>query len=295
MQGWKAAAIAAGIALVLAGCGQDRQRFEDLSGPSRSLDPARIAEDTANQTTVLRNLAAQAGLDGLPAEGNGDWGKVAEAGFNYVDQKCGDYIDSLFWWDRYRKSATNQIHLFGAATAAGLGLAEAAAKEIALVALGFGLAGETVDNVFNSVLYQLSPSGVQAIVERSRESFRTSISRSAGATGQSISTTRVGTVRVVRAYLALCLPPQIEAEVNKSVAATAYKVVVPAEQNQPPVIRQSSEALTFGATPLDGYAPDRVKACYGPAGVPAGTLLVDLFYRPDLAASRQRVLECLQR
>lgn len=301
MQGWKAAATAAGIVLVLAGCGQDRQRLEDLSGPNRSLDPARIAEDTANQNKVLQNLAEQAGLKSLPDEGSADWSKVAEAGFNYVDQKCEDYLDSLFWWDRYRKSATNQIHLLGAATAAGLGLAEAAAKEIALVALGFGLAGETVDNVFNSVLYQLSPSGVQAIVQRSRENYRASVARSAADGKQPVATTRVGAVRLVRSYLALCLPPQIEAEVNKAVGAASYQVVVPASTNQPPVVKQASEpasvsgTLSFANTPLDRFAPAQVKACYATAGVKPDTLLVDLYYDPTLAPERYRVLQCLLR
>jgi len=76
----------------------------------------------------------------------GDWDKVIEAGMDYADLRCDEYIHALFRLNRDRKTSTAQLGLLGAASAGLMAAAEASARNVAAVAIAFGLASATVDN-----------------------------------------------------------------------------------------------------------------------------------------------------
>ena len=91
-----------------------------------------------------------------------------------------------------------------------MGLAGMAAESLAITAIAFGFASESVDNIVNSVLYQLNPSTVRAIVAESQESYREEFERNT-------YDSRQGAVAAIRGYLGVCLPPSIETTVNIAV------------------------------------------------------------------------------
>jgi len=147
-------------------------------------------------------------------------------------------MHALFRLDRDKKTVVSQIGLFGTATAGLMAAAESAAKEVAAAAVLFGLAGSTVENVASNLLYSLDPSSVRTLVKSLQSSYR--------ANRQPGYTTRAAAMRVIRGYAMLCVPANIEAEVN-----LAVKKSTPAadpgdpDTGQPPEVSNVESAVSF--------------------------------------------------
>ena len=223
--------------LTLAACAHERGRFGLLNGPGTDLDATNIQEYTTAQNQVLENLVILAGINttgALPAYGSSDWTPVVQAGINYVDQQCRKYIDALFWWDRGRTTTRNEVNLVGTATAGTLGIIGAAAQPIALTAVAFGVTSASIDNLANSILYQVEPSGVRGIVDRTQAVYKEAIK-------DTQYKTRPGAVSAIGGYLALCLPETLEAEVNHAIAGAKVEGP-PGSTNQAPTVTISTNS-----------------------------------------------------
>lgn len=210
------------LALLGSGCSHvrdlaapdQRGRTQYLSGPSVDLDAQDLADYSANQQKVVNEFIRLAGLNGAPAT---DWKPVVNAGMTYVDRQCERYIDAIFWFNRYKKAAGNQVALVGAATAGTMGILQAAAKEIAVTAVAFGLASETINNIGNTVLYQLEPSGVRHILSQSQATYKKAVAQNAYLDQSSA-------LAAVQGYLTLCLPSTLETEVNNAISNTRFEI-----------------------------------------------------------------------
>ncbi|ROZ75346.1 hypothetical protein [Ramlibacter sp. WS9] len=222
----------AAIALASTGCATYNNGTIVRDGPGAEFSASELNTFRKNQDAVLVELMELAQVPGVGADAPPNWDAVIAAGMDYADGKCEAYMHALFRLNRDRKTTTAQIGLLGAATAGILAAVEAAAKDVAITAIAFGLASATVDNLSGSLLYNLDPSSVRSLVKGQQSKYREVQEK-----GYS---SRPAAMRVIRGYAALCLPANIEAEVN-----IAVKNVEPvgnpgdAATGQPPVVSNS--------------------------------------------------------
>ena len=176
------------------------------------LDAADVKAFATNNNNILSDFASMAGVKEPGA--SGEWRPVVDAGINYVDTRCDRFMDSLFWLNRARETTSRQIQYTGAAVSAALAVVEASKRAIGLTPLGFSLFDQSVNNVSAGLLYNLNPSTVRILVEKRQEAYLKSMTPS--------YTSKPVALRVVQGYASLCLPPAIEAEVERAIGAKEY-------------------------------------------------------------------------
>ena len=177
----------------------------------------------------------RAEFTGIPPKGSDDWAVFIEAGFNFIDEECNQYLDSLFWFNRYRRTTQNQIALTGATTAAIMGIAGAAAEAIAATATAFGFLTATADNFGSTVLFELEPSGIKTLVDRSRAQYRSAAQQRIK---REEAKNQPAAMSLIQGYLALCLPASIETQVNGAIVDTNFTEDKTADESLVPKLRR---------------------------------------------------------
>ena len=225
---------------VLTGCATYRSATVVQDGPGLSFSPAEITSFRENQDKVLDELYALAAVDkadGKATVVGGNWDAVIDAGMDYADVRCEAYIHALFRLNRDKKSVTNQLGLLGGASAGLMAAVDAAARNVAAVAIGFGLASSTVDNLASNLLYELDPSSVRTLVKSLQAHYR-------AAKGQGYASRPVA-MSVMRGYASLCIPANIEAEVNVAVKSSSPMTTQGSPSTgQAPVVSNAESAIT---------------------------------------------------
>lgn len=202
---------------------------------------AKAAQPPADAGAQLANEAADPQVT-FVVQGKVSWDQVIHAGMDYADVRCESYLHALYRLDRDRKTAVAQTGLLGGATAGVQAALGKAAKEVAIVAILFGLGASTIDNVAGNLLYQLEPSSVRALVKAQQTKYRASLP-----TGYR---DRPAAMTALRGYAVLCVPAHIEAEVNLAVKNTEPQVQPgDAAKGQPPVVTNSTISVS-------SFAPD---------------------------------------
>ena len=215
-RGYSVVKSAAGLALALgtlSGCIPDKMVF----GPTIELQPTQISSFANDQTKVLEQLSILAGFDRLPARGSDGWKDVVLAGINYSDLQCEKFIASIFRWNRLGEAAKQEITLVGSTTSTIMALLEATQKELAVTAAIFGLASGTLNNITNSVLFKLEPSRIRQAVESLQAQYYSVVLAVP-------FQTRSSAVSAIARYHAICLPANIEAEINQRIGGSESKV-----------------------------------------------------------------------
>lgn len=233
------------LGCALAGCAAYHNSVQVKDGPGSEFKAAEVQNFRLNQDAVLAELVALSRPGAVtPSSGTPDWDAVIQAGMDYADSRCEAYMHALFRLNRDRKTATTQIGLLGAATAGVMAAVESAARDVAMVAIAFGLASSTVDNLSGNVLYDLDPSSVRTLVRSLQAGYRAGIPKG--------YTSRPAAVNVIRGYAAICLPSNIEAEVNLAVKK-AQPTTQPgdASTGQPPVVSNSDVVAASFVVKLD--------------------------------------------
>lgn len=192
--------------MCLGGCYATDKRY----GIDPVLQPAAVETSTNNQLRILAALAADAGV---PVGIQPYWYEVSKAGFNYIDDECRLYFNELFFLNRDRDQLKAGIAAAGATTAAILGLTNASAKSIAIVAQAFGLGAVSTDIVAGTYLYQIPPATAQSFVRELQLAYR-----EGAAARQALINTPTAAYEAIQGYLSLCLPPTIEAKIAEHVA-----------------------------------------------------------------------------
>lgn len=203
------------VAQALPGCSpiQNSARWQRLDGPEPALTSTGtdgVAEFAKQQAEVATSLISLAGLTPPLQPGSPQWRDVAEAGATYVDNVCDQYIDAIFWFDRWRGSAKSGLALTGATAASALALLDAATTTVALTAAAFGLTGGLIDVGANSVLYSIEPSAVRVALKRAQAAYRDDLATKT-------ITSQGAAIAAAQGYLSLCLPPALETLVNTAV------------------------------------------------------------------------------
>jgi hypothetical protein len=298
--------------LFSAGC-VDSDRMRLLSGPGVEISATEIQLYRANQDVVVQNLLALAGYGNVPEPQIADWHPVVDAGIEFVQQRCEAYLDAIFWFNRYKSTVVNEINLLGAGTASALGIAQAAARDIALVALAFGITAQTVEVLGSSILYKMDPAAVKSLVGASQAIYVQTISTIR-------FTTRPSAMRAIQGYLNLCLPPTLEAQVMAAVNNTTFTAVVPsgpAPTDVIPQLRQNApppskiETVEFAARAPDrvtleqillynpqsqAYDPARLalmRSCWLELAIPVDSV-TDFLAKQEFVGSHAAVISCIQ-
>lgn len=230
---------------LLPGCATYRNTSQVQDGPGLEFRAAEVRAFRNNQDAVLEQLYRLAGQDVSQATAPGAWDPVIQAGMDYADSRCEAYMHALFRLNRDKKTVMSQISLLGTASAGLMAAAESAAKEVAAAAVMFGLASSTVDNLASNLLYDLDPSSVRSLVKSLQVSYRANLP-----TGYA---NRPAALRVIRGYAMLCVPANIEAEVNLAVKGSQPVASKgDALKGQPPQVSNADNSVaSFKALPDD--------------------------------------------
>jgi hypothetical protein len=204
------------VSLGLTGCNELGLR----RGPPPVLDVASIQSASGNQTMIIDALAVDASDAGVFVDGTDRYYRIAEAGFNYVDDQCQSYFDQLFFIDRGRSQIKSGLAAAGATTAAILGVTNASTLTMAVVASAFGFASTATDIVAGTYLYALPPATTQGLVTKLQNTYRDEALKM-----RAQINTPTAAYHHIQSYLALCLPPRIEAEVVNAIGAASVNVV----------------------------------------------------------------------
>lgn len=176
------------------------------------LDDKDVETFAKDNEKILADFAKLAGVKTPGA--NEEWRPVIDAGINYTDTRCDRFMDALFWLNRARETTSRQLEYTGSAVGAALAVVEASKTAIGLTPLGFSLFDQTVNNLTTGLLYNLSPSTVRILVEKRQTAYIQALTPS--------YTSRAIALRVIQGYAAICLPPAIEAEVERAINAKEY-------------------------------------------------------------------------
>lgn len=212
----------AGVALaglMLAAC--QSSAWNNRYGPNPRIAPSEV------DASLLAQQKFMAAFYNVAAAGTTtpSWYYVTVAGFNYVDEVCDEYLVALFKIDRRRYLASRGISLAGAAASTILGAYDANPHDIAAVASAFGFGSSFADAVGNKYIFSDKPELIYGTVEKLRREKR----KLASGLRDTIDS-EPASYAEIRSYLALCLPPVIDAYITKVIAVAEAK---PADTGPP--------------------------------------------------------------
>lgn len=174
-------------------------------GPSPVIDATSVEQSSSRINRIMNALARDTG--------GGTYYDLTEAGFNYIDDRCMEYFSELFFLNRRREAVKAGFNAFNQTTSAVLAAADASTLSMAVVAQAFGLASSLTDIATGTFLYQLPPATTLNFVRKQQGAYRDGVAARASQIG-----TPTAAYRLIQDYLALCLPPVIEANLVEHVA-----------------------------------------------------------------------------
>jgi hypothetical protein len=186
--------------------------WQNRYGPDPIIAASDVQAFSRRQQDVLNAFVASS-PEGLYDADSIDYYEVVQSGFNYVDEKCDNYLRSLFILDRRRDRVRGGFLLLDKSTTAILNAASASQQAIVIVAQAFGLAAGFTDIFANSYLYN-EPSILFSTVDKMRHAYREQ-----AAEEEAEIVTAAAAYGRIRGYLALCMPQTIEAKISETISA----------------------------------------------------------------------------
>ena len=206
-------------ATTLGGCSTAYEKTLYYANNDPDLATSDVSELASDSEALVASFVSIAGLPKKPEAGE-EWRPVIDAGMHYADVRCERFLDALFWINRVKQSASNQVQYTSAATSAILSLVNASKNLLGIAPLGFGFLNDSIDNFGSTLLYGLEPGAVTGLVHRSQGEFRNGLKKT-GYTNQAVA------LRTVYAYSSLCLPVTIERQVGEAVKNAKFSLVEP--------------------------------------------------------------------
>jgi len=176
-------------------------------------------------------------------------------GLNVVDDACMTYIDDLWILER-RKARTGTLIAATGAAAAGIIAANShpSAATLAILAQAFGLAAAFNTAISDSYLYTQNAATIKKLVRKTTEAYRTDFAKKFPPPENEI-TYPMGSPGAayhhMREYLALCLPPTIQAQIEDLVASAK---AAPENSATDAELSAAKATATARARPLIGTA-----------------------------------------
>lgn len=222
----RAGVVTASLAVVLlvSGCSEFQDRFLGRYGPN-PVPTADVVEIAAQrQSDIVIAMGRGAGFTAAPAFGDREnWYRVILTGFNVVDDACSRYVDDLWILERQKARNGALIAATGAATA-GIVAANShpSAITLAILAQAFGLVAAYNTAISDTYLYTQNAATIKKLIQKTTEAYRTDLAnRVANTTDTEVSypvASPGAAYHHMREYLALCLPPTIQAQIENLVA-----------------------------------------------------------------------------
>jgi hypothetical protein len=201
------------MAVVVAGCSSLTPKLV-----SPTLDGKAVAATVREHQTLMTALQADADVIGYSSA---DWYEVSLAGFNYVDDQCAVYFDSLFAFNRQTSAIKSGLSAFNQTAAAIMQITGTAEVTMGVIAQAFGLAGSMTDVVAGTFLYELPPANTRRFVEKTMAAYKNAASQHR----QTINS-RASAYSTMRGYLNLCLPVTIEGQLIDRISDTKAQSTV---------------------------------------------------------------------
>lgn len=193
--------------LLLSGCqGGDGAAF----GPSPVLSGAEVRTSADNRALILASLTRDAAG---PAGGSVSWYEVTRAGFNFVDDQCTTYFNTLFKLRRKDDALKSGLTAFNATSNAILGVTGSSILTMTAVAQAFNLSYKLSDIHSDTFLYNLPPSDTSEFVRKMQRAYRDGV-----ALKPALIANPTESYHQIQEYLSLCLPQTIEARLVEHVA-----------------------------------------------------------------------------
>jgi hypothetical protein len=244
---WKQSTALVLAAGALCGCStlDDNNIFAQRYGPSPVLVAETVQNSVARQAAVVNAVWAgarglprdpatgQVLLPPLPADGDRErWYDVILTGFNVIDDACISYIDGLWIMERQKNRNSTILHAAGAAGAALISAAQltpSTAAALLVLSQAFGFAGILNNAIFDTYLYTQNAATIKNIIAKTTLKYRTDLAEKFSENEITYPLGSPGAAyHHMREYLALCLPPTIQAQIENRLAgavATTEKPV----------------------------------------------------------------------
>lgn len=208
------------IASFTSGCAEFQDQLSGRYGPAPAPTGAVVEAAARRQADVVWAMARGAGYtQNPPAFGDRQgWYTVTMTGFNVVDDACMTYIDDLWILER-RKARTGTLIAATGAAVAGIVAANShpSATTLAILAQAFGLASAFNTAISDSYLYTQNAATIKKLVRKTTEAYRTDFAKKLPPPENEV-TYPIGSPGAayhhMREYLALCLPPTIQAQIE---------------------------------------------------------------------------------
>ncbi|TGR84244.1 hypothetical protein EN866_33555 [Mesorhizobium sp. M2D.F.Ca.ET.223.01.1.1] len=245
MRSTSAKGVTIAVTLLFAGC-QGAQRWSDRYGPDPELSASDIRQIADQQDLVLKYLTTEVLHKPYPIpDGSDEWYFVADAGFNYVDQKCDTYLYDLYVRSKELGRTRALITATDKATSAILSVSGVSTATMGMVAQAFGLVSATNDAFGESYLLTIGPTAVSSTVKKLQTAYREQALEDQiehhTVAGPTVALSRM------RRYLQLCMPAYIEAQITdyvaKADAGDTGSTVKP--KNAPPKTPDASVSVTL--------------------------------------------------
>jgi hypothetical protein len=240
------------LGLAIAGCNViESHYFREGIGPN--LYTAEGDEVTRLQQLYIAHICQQAGLsrDGMTCADMGfqdkAWAVFVQAGMNDIDRRCDAYLTWLDDKKRGKEPLLKQLLAMSGATAAILKATDAGATPIALAAIAFNLASETITNVSSRLVHEIDSRTVNAIVLDNQQTYRQRVLDRINDIDNGPAA-----MYLLRGYLRICLPFAIETSISNTL--TVYHRAGPEALADGPLATRPPES-TFTARPLAKGTP----------------------------------------
>jgi hypothetical protein len=217
--------IIAFLSASLSACSSTQDLHFAASGIGTNVYSDDSAEQYRMNKTYFGHLCAMAEIPHGTGPENGpyclynefgvsDWNTMVQAGINDIDLRCDAYLS---WLDNRKRSEApllKQLSDTATRTQAILRFAGSTNLAIDVVAQAFGYAADSVINYNSRLLFEIDTSTVQALVLGRQNEFREGLTRIAFNNKPAVE-------HALRSYLRICLPFNIETEVNNVI--TVYQ------------------------------------------------------------------------
>lgn len=163
-----------------------------------------------NRALILASLTRDAAG---PSATSVSWYEVTRAGFNFVDDQCTTYFNTLFKLRRKDDALKTGLNAFNATSNAILGVTGSSILTMTAVAQAFNLSYKLADIHSDTFLYNLPPSETSEFVRKMQRAYREGVALQA-----STVTNPTESYHRIQEYLSLCLPQTIEARLVEHVS-----------------------------------------------------------------------------
>ena len=153
-----------------------------------------------------------------------EYRKVVYAALSDIDERCDAYIASLDTARKDKDAFLRQLRTIEDTTVGVIGLTSGASSiAVTIVQQAFGLGQDSIENYYSTFLLSLESTTIYSVVKKQQIAYRQNLLVDADKNfNRPIVSSKPTAYYAIRGYLRLCLPENIEAEVNTVISAVNY-------------------------------------------------------------------------